>query len=106
MVAGIKADLRPCDRLKVRAGGPPVPYRRHRHPRRDTQMRSRPRGTIGKTVENSGADLLGSNCQTHPQFGFTSVNGSTVAGAITTITAQQMVVAVPNGAATRLVYVT
>ncbi len=58
------------------------------------------KGTIGKTVKIKGTDLLGSDGQTVPQLGFTSANGSTVGGMIASKSATEIVVKVPNGAAT------
>jgi hypothetical protein len=43
---------------------------------------------------------LGANGQTLPTVAFTSVNGSTIAGAITKSTSKALTVVVPNGAAT------
>jgi YVTN family beta-propeller protein len=58
------------------------------------------KGTIGKTLAISGSDLLSSTGQTRPTVSFTSLSGSTIAGAVTTATATKLAVVVPNGAAT------
>ena len=58
------------------------------------------KGTIGKTLAISGTDLLSSTGQTRPTVSFTSISGSTIAGAVTTATATKLAVVVPNGAAT------
>jgi YVTN family beta-propeller protein len=58
------------------------------------------KGVIGKTIAIKGTDMLGANGQTLPTVAFTSVNGSTIAGAITKSTSKALTVVVPNGAAT------
>ena len=59
------------------------------------------KGVIGKNMKIKGTDLLGSNGQTKPTaIDFTSVNGSTVTASVVSVTATQIVVLVPNGAAT------
>ncbi len=58
------------------------------------------KGIIGKTLAISGSDLLTSTGQTRPTVSFTSLSGSTIAGAVTSATATKLAVLVPNGAAT------
>ena len=58
------------------------------------------KATVGKTIAIKGSELLGSNLQTRPTVAFTSLGGSTIAGAIASATATKITVDVPNGAAT------
>jgi hypothetical protein len=59
-----------------------------------------PKGVIGKAIKIKGTDLLGTNGQTFPTVGFTSVTGSTIDGTITKVTSKLIEVTVPEGAAT------
>ena len=58
------------------------------------------KGTIDKALTIKGTDLLSASGQTRPTVSFTSLNGSTIAGQVTTATATKLAVLVPNGAAT------
>ncbi len=58
------------------------------------------KGVIGKTMKIKGKAMLGANGTAVPQVGFESVNGSTINGTVVSKSSSEIVVTVPNGAAT------